>query len=246
MKFQHIVGLATGRTRSYEALARWRHPELGLVGPAEFIPLAEETGDIVGIGEFVLRAACTQLALWRQMVSGEQLGATVNISPVQLAVPNIAEVIATILAESGLPAPALTLEITEGVFIAAGALPRRNLAAIRELGVRIALDDFGTGYSALGYLKRFPVDVIKVDRCFLDGLETDHRNAALMRAILAIGAGMEIEVVVEGVETVAQRELLALSGCHWGQGFLFAEPLPADEISVPARRTPYRGLAVVD
>jgi diguanylate cyclase (GGDEF)-like protein len=236
--FQPIVELATGRTHSYEALARWRHPELGLVGPSIFIPEAEATGDIVGIGEHVLRTACTQLALWRGMVPDDELKVTVNFSPLQLAVANVADVVSAILDESGLPGSALTLEITEGVFLASGPLQQRNLHAIRELGIHLALDDFGTGYSALSYLKRFPIDVLKVDRCFLDGLETDQRDAALMRAILAIGTGMDLEVVAEGVETKAQRELLRLSGCHRGQGFLFAEPLPPDQIHFPGAEHP--------
>ena len=241
VNFQPIVELATSRVRGYEALARWRHPELGLVGPTQFIPAAEETGSIVIIGEHVLRTACTQMALWRAMLPGEQLGVTVNFSPVQLSVANIADVVAGILEETGLPGSALTLEITEGVFVTPGVCERRNLEKIRELGVRLALDDFGTGYSALGYLKRFPVDLIKVDRCFLDGLETDRRDAALMRAILAIGAGMELEVVAEGVETNAQCELLRLSGCRLGQGFLFSEPLPAGEVRLPPRSRPAVG-----
>jgi diguanylate cyclase (GGDEF)-like protein len=235
VNFQPIVELATGRTRGYEALARWRHPELGVIGPSEFIPVAEATGDIVIIGEHVLRTACTQLAIWRAMLPGEDLGVTVNFSPLQLAVPNIPEVVAGVLADTGLPGAALTLEITEGVFISPAVLQRRNLDAIRGFGVQLALDDFGTGYSALSYLKRLPVDVIKVDRCFLDGLETDRRDVALMRAILAIGASMDLEVVAEGVETRAQRELLRLSGCHLGQGFLFAEPLPAEQIHLTER-----------
>ncbi len=233
VNFQPIVELATGRTAGYESLARWRHPELGLIGPSEFIPLAEASGDIVMIGEHVMRSACEQLALWRAMMPGDELGVTVNVSPLQLAVANIADVVEGILIDTGLPGSALTLEITEGVLISPGALQRRNLEAIRELDVQIALDDFGTGYSALGYLKRLPVDIIKVDRCFLEGFETDHRDAALMRAILAIGSGMDLDVIVEGVETRAQREMLRLSGCHWGQGFLFSEPLPADQIRVP-------------
>jgi diguanylate cyclase (GGDEF)-like protein len=230
--FQPIVELATGRTHGYEALARWRHPELGLVGPSVFIPEAEATGDIVLIGEHVLRSACTQLALWRAMIPRDDLRVTVNFSPLQLAVANISTVVSDILEETGLVGSALTLEITEGVFISPGPIQKRNLEALRALGVQIALDDFGTGYSALSYLKRFPVDVLKVDRCFLDGLETDRRDAALMKAILAIGAGMDLEVVAEGIETRAQRELLRLSGCTWGQGFLFAKPLPADQIHV--------------
>ena len=157
----------------------------------------------------------------------------------QLAVANLAEVVGSILVETGLPGDAVTLELTEGVFAASSAPQRRNLEAIRKLGVQLALDDFGTGYSALSYLKRFPVDVIKVDRCFLDGLESDPRDAALMRAILAIGTGMQLEVVAEGIETRAQCELLHRAGCQWGQGFLFSAPLPPEQIQLSdAARTP--------
>jgi diguanylate cyclase (GGDEF)-like protein len=246
VNFQPIVDLASGETAGYEALARWRHPELGLIGPNEFIPVAEATGDIVMIGDHVLSAACTQLAMWRSMVPGDNLGVTVNVSPLQLMVPDVAETVRSVLDGSGLPGSALTLEITEKIFISPGPVQRRNLEEIRALGVHIALDDFGTGYSALSYLKHFPVDMIKVDRCFLDGLETDRRDAALMRAILSIGTGMDLGVIAEGVETRAQRELLRLSGCHWGQGFLFSEPLPAEQIRVPgappASRAPARPL----
>jgi diguanylate cyclase len=229
--FQPIVQLTDGRMYGFEALARWRHPELGAVVPGDFIPVAESSGEIVPIGEHVLRTACRQLARWRAQ-TGEDLRITVNLSPVQLGLPNLPDVTEAILRRFALPGSALTLELTEGVFTAPGALERRNLEQIRELGIQIALDDFGTGYSALSYLKRFPVDMIKVDRCFLDGLETDRRDAALMRAILAIGSGMDIQVVAEGVETPAQRDLLRRSGCHWGQGYLFARPLAAEEISV--------------
>jgi diguanylate cyclase (GGDEF)-like protein len=232
--FQPIVELSSGRTCGYEALARWTHPALGTVSPSEFIPLAEMTGEIVMIREHVLRTACAQLAAWRAS-SGEDLNITVNLSPVQLAVPNIAEVIRDILVENGLRGSALALEITEGVFMAPGAIEHRNLDLIRALGVQIALDDFGTGYSALSYLKRFPVDVIKADRSFLDGLGADRRDLAVMRAILAIGAGMDIQVVAEGVETHRQRELLRLSGCPYAQGYLFSQPLPAEEINVGHR-----------
>jgi diguanylate cyclase len=227
--FQPIVELGTGWTRGFEALARWTHPELGTVSPNEFVPVAEANGEIVRIGEHVLRVACHQLARWRAE-SGDDLQVTVNFSPVQLALPNVADVIAAILAETGLPGKALALEITEEVFLSPGELERRNLQRIRDLQVQIALDDFGTGYSTLTYLKRLPVDVLKVDRCFLDGLETDRREAALMSAILSIGSGMDLQVVAEGIETRAQRELLRLSGCLLGQGFLFSHPLPAEQI----------------
>jgi diguanylate cyclase len=227
--FQPIVQLDTGCTRGFEALARWTHPELRTVSPNQFVPVAEATGEIVRIGEHVLQLACHQLARWRAE-SGEDLKVSVNFSPVQLALPNVADVIAAILAETGLPGKALALEIAEGVFLSPGELERDNLRRIRDLRVQIALDDFGTGYSTLSYLKRLPVDVLKVDRCFLDGLETDHRDAALMSAILSIGSRMDLEIVAEGIETKAQRELLRLSGCLLGQGFLFSHPLPAGQI----------------
>jgi diguanylate cyclase (GGDEF)-like protein len=232
--FQPIVELSTGCTRGFEALARWDHPDLGAVPPAEFIPVAEVSGEIVRIGEHVLRTAAAQLAGWRSQ-SGQDLHVTVNLSPVQLEVPNLAEVLSGILAQSSLPGPALVLEITEGVLMAPGLVARHNLEQIRRLGIQIALDDFGTGYSALSYLKRFPVDVIKADRSFLDGLGTDRRDLAVLRAILAIGDGMDIRVVAEGVETQRQRELLRLLGCPYGQGFLFSRPLPAEEIRIDRR-----------
>ena len=197
------------------------------------MPVAEASGEIVRIGEHVLRIACRQLARWRAR-SGADLQITVNVSPVQLAVPNIADVVMSILAEAQLPGTALALEITEGVFLSPGELERRNLEKIRERGVQIALDDFGTGYSTLSYLKRLPVDVLKVDRSFIAGAESDQRDAALIQAILSIGWGMDLQVVAEGIETETQCELLRLSGCRLGQGFLFAHPLPADEVQVPA------------
>jgi diguanylate cyclase (GGDEF)-like protein len=236
--FQPIVDLETRLPRGFEALARWHHPELGEVSPDDFIPVAETTGDVVQIGEHVLRIACRQLAIWRAEFD-DRLQVTVNFSPLQLAVANIAEVIQTVLDENGVPGTALALEITEGVLLAPGPLELHNLERLRDLGIRIALDDFGTGYSTLSYLKRFAVDVIKIDRSFLDDRRADFRDEALVRAVLALGSGMQIDVVAEGVETDSQRELLHRSGCRWGQGFLFARPLPADEVSfAPPEITP--------
>jgi EAL domain-containing protein (putative c-di-GMP-specific phosphodiesterase class I) len=199
------------------------------VGPSRFIPVAEAGGEIMLIGEHVLRTGCRRLSQWRAQ-SGEDLRLTVNLSPVQLAVANLTDMVTVILEESDLPASALVFDVPEGMFTAPLAVQRDNLTRLRELGIQIALDNFGAGGSALSDLRRFPVDVIKVDRSLLDGLDTDHRDAPLMQAILAIGVGMDIELVAEGVETRAQRELLCLSGCHYGQGYLFARPLPADEV----------------
>lgn len=232
--FQPIVELATGTTRGFEALARWEHPELGRVAPTEFIPVAEATGEIVVMGEHVLRTACAQMAQWRSE-SSQDLQIAVNLSPLQLAVPTFAEILHGILVTHHLPGPSLVLEITEGVFMTPEPVARRNLDQLRELGVRIALDDFGTGYSALSYLERFPVDVIKADRSFLAGLGDGRRDLAVLRAILAIGDAMDIQVVAEGIETQRQLELLRLLQCPLGQGFLFATPLAAEEIIIGRR-----------
>jgi diguanylate cyclase (GGDEF)-like protein len=241
--FQPIVDLESGRTRGFEALARWHHPELGEVSPSVFIPLAEVSGDIVGIGEHVLLTSCRQLGSWRGEFD-DQLRLTVNFSPVQLAVPNIVEVIQGILDDSNVPGTALALEITEGVLLAPGPLELRNLERLRALGIQIALDDFGTGYSSLAYLKSFAVDVIKIDRSFLENRNADFRGEAIVRAILALGDGMQIEVVAEGVETSSQRDLLHRSGCRYGQGYLFAHPLPAAEVQINSRRfEPSKALA---
>jgi diguanylate cyclase len=231
--FQAIVDLKTGQPKAFEALARWTHPVLGTITPGDFIPIAEASGYVIEIGEHVLRTACHQLTDWRRNFD-ETLQMTVNLSPLQLAQPNIADLVQEILDQHRLPGDALTLEITEGVLLSPGALEQRNFMRLRDLGIQIALDDFGTGYSALGFLKRFPVDVIKTDRSFIESVESDHRDAALMQAILTMGEGMGIPVIAEGIETPTQRELLQKMGFRYGQGYLFARPLPAAEIHFPA------------
>jgi len=226
--YQPIVNLDGGVPVGFEALVRWTSPELGPVAPGVFIPVAEQTGEIVKIGEWVLRTACAQLAEWRR--DGAELSISVNLAPLQLEGPNLEQLVQSALTEHGLPASALVLEITEGVLIGAGALQAHNLKALRELGVRIALDDFGTGYSALGYLKRFPIDQLKIDRWFVESLEVDGRDQALVKAILALAEGLSLVVVAEGIETAGQHRLLKLLGCQLGQGYLFARPCPAAEV----------------
>lgn len=228
--YQAIVDLDSTAPVGFEALARWDSPELGSVSPVDFIPVAESTGDIVHIGEWVLRTACAQLAEWRR--AGAELYVSVNLAPLQLELPNLKDIVASALADHELPASALVLEITEGVLIGAKMLQSRNLQAVRELGVRISLDDFGTGYSALGYLKRFAIDQLKIDRSFVTSLETDPRDAALVQAVLALARGFELNVVAEGIETSGQHELLKLLGCRLGQGYLFAKPRPAAQCAL--------------
>jgi diguanylate cyclase (GGDEF)-like protein len=228
LAYQPIVDLQSGAPVSVEALARWTSPELGSVSPVDFIPVAEGTGDIVEIGEWVLRTACAQLARWRRD-SGD-LSISVNIAPLQLELVDLVDVVTSALDDNGLPASALVLEITEGVLIGADPLQSRNLQRLRELGVRIALDDFGTGYSTLGYLKRFPIDQLKIDRSFVMALEADGRDEALVKAIVELARGLELKVVAEGIETPGQRRLLERLGCPLGQGYLFARPCPPAQL----------------
>lgn len=226
--YQPIVDLSCGRTLHYEALARWTNPQLGAVAPAVFIPAAARTGDIVKIGEWVLRSACAQLAQWRR--DGSELSMAVNLDPLQLQLPSLRSVVQSALTEHDLPASALTLEITEEVLIGAGALQTRNLQEVRQLGVRISLDDFGTGYCALNYLKRFPIDELKIDRSFVQHLGSDPRDSAIVRAILTLAEDLGLTVVAEGIETTEQLALLRQLGCGLGQGYLFAPPRPAAEL----------------
>ena len=228
--YQPIVSLDSGAPVSFEALARWNSPELGPISPGDFIPLAERSGEIVRIGEWMLHAACAQLARWREQ--HPSLSISVNLAPLQLELANLPGIVEAALLEHRLPAAALTLEITEGVLIGADALQKRNLDDLRQLGARIALDDFGTGYSALGYLTRFPIDQIKIDRSFVDGLVGGRRHAALVQAILALADGLDLTVVAEGIETDDQRRLLERMGCALGQGYLFAAPRPAAAIAL--------------
>jgi len=229
--FQPIVEMGSGVQRGFEALARWTHAELGSVRPADFIPAAERTGEIVPLGEWVLDEACRQLAVWRE-AAGPSLTVSVNFSPIQLGQANLVEVVDSTLAAHGLPPSALVAEITESTLMEAGALQSGNLQCLRSLGVCVALDDFGTGYSALGYLSRFPIDEIKIDRSFVEGVEDSRHDVAVVQAILSLADGLEMDVVAEGIETAEQRRRLTELGCRLGQGFLFAAPRAAADVAL--------------
>jgi EAL domain-containing protein (putative c-di-GMP-specific phosphodiesterase class I) len=221
LHYQRIVDAKTGALRGHEALVRWQHPERGLVPPGEFIQIAEETGLILKIGERVLREACR----WAQSVrGGRELQIAVNLSPRQFADPKLAHVVARSLKESGLPPNLLELEITETLAMQQTDVTLTTLNRLKKLGVSIAIDDFGTGYSSLAYLRRFPVDKLKIDRTFVDDVPHDHEQAAIVSAIVALAHALEIEVIGEGVETVAQREFLNRCGCDYVQGFLIGRP----------------------
>jgi len=222
--YQRIVE-AGGRISGHEALVRWQHPERGLVMPADFIQLAEETGLILRIGEWVLREACR----WGTFIGTERgLQVAVNLSPRQFTDPNLPAVVARALKDTGLPPNLLELEITESLAMQQTDATLATLQKLKRLGVSIAIDDFGTGYSSLAYLKRFPVDKVKIDRTFVADLPQDRDQVAIVWAIVALAHALQIRVVAEGVETEAQREFLKSCGCDFIQGYLVGRPLDAD------------------
>jgi EAL domain-containing protein (putative c-di-GMP-specific phosphodiesterase class I) len=235
--YQPIVDLATERVVGVEALARWTHPRRGAITPGAFVPVAEASGLVLPMGRWVLREACRQAAAWRRGGAGGPYVA-VNISGRQLEDPQFVADVAAALRDADLPADALLLEITEGVVMRDTAASLARLAELKGLGVRLAIDDFGTGYSSLAYLQRFPVDVLKIDKSFVDGVHRGGSHEALARTIVALGRTLSLSTVAEGVERADQRDSLRALGCALGQGYLFSRPLPAAEVeallAVPA------------
>ncbi len=229
LAYQPIVDIAAREVVGYEALVRWVHPDRGFVSPVEFIPLAEQTGLIVELGTWVLREACRQLAAWRDAALPERYVA-VNVAGLQLQREDFAEAVAAALAASGLPPEALLLEVTESSLIHDIEGSQRRMNAVRELGVRFAIDDFGTGYSSLSYLSRFPLDVLKVDKSFIDEIATSRRGRAIVDAIVNMAASLDLAVVAEGIEQAEQLQALAEIGCGLGQGYFYARPMPAAEV----------------
>jgi diguanylate cyclase (GGDEF)-like protein len=226
--FQPILDLGDGSPRAVEALARWTHPERGAVSPAVFVPLAERCGLIAELGRVVLREACRRLAGWRAEIPGaEDLWVSVNVSASQIASGELPGDVRDALGDAGLPPDALALEVTESALMEEVDAPGPVLALLRSLGVRILLDDFGTGYSSLGYLRRFPVDGLKLDRAFVDGVA--HPDAAaVVEAIIGMARKLGLQLTAEGVETSEHAERLRALGCPLGQGYMLARPLPAD------------------
>ncbi|SDF48968.1 diguanylate cyclase (GGDEF) domain-containing protein [Blastococcus fimeti] len=226
--YQPTVRLADGRTTGFEALVRWNHPTRGLVPPVEFIPLAEETGAIAGIGSWVLREALRQGVAWTAE-TGEPLRMAVNLSPRQFHDgSDVTALVVAALAETGFPADQLTLEVTEGVLVQDGDAVVAQLQSLRALGIRIAIDDFGTGFSGLSYLRHLPADIIKIDRSFVMDLPRGRSAVTLITSIVELARTLGLDIVAEGVETEGQRQALADLDCGSAQGYLFARPEPAD------------------
>ena len=226
LNYQPLVNLERKDITGFEALLRWRHPERGMISPADFIPLAEETGLIVPIGEWVLREACAEAATWPSHIN-----IAVNLSPVQFKCRKLVDMVFNALAAGGLDARRLELEITESVLLQDSEATLATLRRLHDLGVRIVMDDFGTGYSSLSYLRKFPFDKIKIDRCFIANLSTgDESGVAIVRAISSLGHALGLVITAEGVETQQQLEIIRIEGCDEMQGYLFSAAQPAVEI----------------
>jgi diguanylate cyclase (GGDEF)-like protein/PAS domain S-box-containing protein len=228
LEYQPTVELTTGRPTGFEALIRWRHPQRGIVPPLEFIPLAEETGLVVPIGRWALVEACAQAEEWRQRLdSGSPVAMSVNLSARQLQRAGLVEDVACALDGAGFPASSLTLELTESVLVQGGDEALETLHDLKRLGVKLALDDFGTGYSSLSYLRDLPVDIVKIDRSFVDGVDREEDAVAMLRGIVQLATGLGLTIVAEGIERFSQADALRELGCVFGQGFYFWRPLDA-------------------
>ncbi|MBJ7275176.1 EAL domain-containing protein [Marinobacter salarius] len=226
--YQPIISAHDGRVRSFEALVRWRHPTSGMVSPGRFIPLAEETGLITEIDEWVFGEACRQVVIWRKKHLHD-VSMTVNLSSRQFSRPDLSQRLEAILNETGATSDAIELEITEGTLMHQTEQVQSNLMKLKALGFRLAVDDFGTGYSSLSYLKRFPLDRLKVDQSFVQDLPHDQDNAAITQAVIAMARSLRLMVTVEGIETEEQLAFLQDLGCDAFQGFLYSQPVSADE-----------------
>ncbi|MYM98954.1 putative bifunctional diguanylate cyclase/phosphodiesterase [Duganella vulcania] len=229
--YQPQIDVASAQIVGVEALVRWRHPERGIISPTEFIPLAEETGLIVPIGEWVLRTACRQAMAWKT-ADQRPLRVAVNLSAKQFKDENLSQIVLSTLHETGLPADLLELELTEGTLMDDARATMVTLEQLRGIGVYLSIDDFGTGYSSMNYLKRFDVRALKIDRSFISGLPQDSENAAITRAIIAMAHGLKMAVVAEGVETGAQLRLLEQYGCDLAQGYYLGHPSPPESIDL--------------
>ncbi|WP_296584864.1 EAL domain-containing protein [Xanthobacter sp.] len=239
--YQPIIDFETGKVLKAEALLRWQHPEMGLVGPADFIPVAEQSGEIIAIGQWVFDEVLRQITAW-DAAGLPPIRVGVNRSPVEFRQSgDVLDVWAARLAEHGLSGRRVVVEITEGLLVELSDTVRDQFERLQRMGIALSLDDFGTGYSSLAYLRKFDVDFLKIDRAFVQGVERGSDDLTLCEAIIVMAQKLGIEVVAEGIETENQRALLVTAGCRLGQGFLFSRPLPADAFATYLRGTTRRG-----
>jgi two-component system CheB/CheR fusion protein len=229
LHYQPVLRATSMQCVGVEALARWNHPELGWIPPAKFIPLAEDSGLILPLGEWVLREACTRLQAWA--AAGMVLDfVSVNVSGRQVAKPGFVELVQRILSETGCPPQRVMLELTESYVMHESASSVRVLEELRQLGFGLAIDDFSTGYSSLAYLNRLPVTKLKLDQSFVRDIPADPNGVAIARSVLRLGEILGLEVVAEGVETAEQHEFIRAEGCSFSQGYLYSRPLPQPEL----------------
>ena len=230
LHYQPKVDATSGRIKGAEALIRWQHPQWGLVSPAQFVPLAEETGLIVPISDWVMQSASRQLGEWYRAGQTE-FSLAINLSSPSFQQANLVSRVSDLLKTQAVPPAKLTIEVTESILIKDTSLALSTLSRLRELGVRISMDDFGTGYSSLSYLRHLPIDQLKIDRSFIKDITEDAEDTAIAAAIIALAQSLRLEVVAEGVETRGQVDLLTARGCRMMQGYYFSRPVPADEFT---------------
>jgi EAL domain-containing protein (putative c-di-GMP-specific phosphodiesterase class I) len=231
LHYQPVVDVLS-RVVGVEALVRWRHPLKGLVPPNQFIPMAEQTGLILPLGEWVMETACEQLALWGKTPATASLTIAVNVSARQFKHPEFVQHVMHLLQKTQATAQLLKLELTESLLLSDTQDAVRKMSELRAKGVRFALDDFGTGYSSLSYLKLLPLEQLKIDQSFVRDVLADPNDAAIARTVLALGTSLGLEVVAEGVETTGQRDFLIENGCTLFQGYLFGKPVPIDQLQL--------------
>jgi EAL domain-containing protein (putative c-di-GMP-specific phosphodiesterase class I) len=229
LHYQPKFSLQTGAMTGVEALIRWQHPDLGLVSPLDFIGIAEESGLILPIGEWVMRDACQQVKRWHDE-GLRRVTLAVNLSSKQFRYSRLKETLAGILAETGFDPRYLEFEITESMLMEGSVAVREVLSDLKTLGISISVDDFGTGYSSLSYLKRFPIDALKIDRTFVRDIPANQDDAAIVRAIIAMSHSLRMKVIAEGVETEDQQQFLRSEGCDEIQGYLSGRPVPPEEL----------------
>jgi EAL domain-containing protein (putative c-di-GMP-specific phosphodiesterase class I) len=227
LHYQPEVDMVTGSIIGFEALMRWQHPELGLLPPSEFIPLAEQSGLIVPLGHWCMKEACRQIREWRRVLSHRTLNlhVSVNLSARQFSYPGLLEEVQSILSKSCMEATQLSLEITESSLMTDADYSLNTLDELRRIGVGLQMDDFGTGYSSLNYLHRFPFDTLKIDRVFVQRMSSTNESSQIVRIIHDLARAMKMEVVAEGIETEEQAQMLRSLGCHYGQGYYFSRAL---------------------
>jgi EAL domain-containing protein (putative c-di-GMP-specific phosphodiesterase class I) len=242
LHYQPVLDLRSGDVAAVEALIRWQHPEHGLLPPLDFIPTAESTGQIVEVGEWALEQACRQARAWHE--AGLPVRMAVNLSARQFSAPDLVGCVARTLRDTGVPPHMLELELTESMF-AEPVTSTAILLRMRQLGVRVAIDDFGTGYSSLSYLMQFPLNTIKIDRCFVEQAGHDHHAATVVGFMIAMAHELDLQVVAEGVETEQQQRLLVAHNCDLSQGFLHSQPLTAPDCELWMRQRISRPLTPI-